>query len=60
MRVAKRRAGVVAVLVCLWTGLSWGQTLRVVGFNVESGGARPSEVIMSRRLHQRTRNLEGT
>jgi hypothetical protein len=38
---------VIAMLVSLWTGAGWGQTLRVVGFNVESGrdqrrdGARP-------------------
>jgi endonuclease/exonuclease/phosphatase family metal-dependent hydrolase len=40
--VAKIRAVIVAaILVSLWTGLGWAQALRVVGFNVESGGARP-------------------
>ena len=45
MSVIKMRAVVViAVLVSLWTGLGWAQALRVVGFNVESGGARPDVV----------------
>jgi hypothetical protein len=35
---------VVAVLVSLWTGAGWTQALRVVGFNVESSGARPDVV----------------
>ena len=35
---------VVAVLVSLWTGIGWAQALRVVGFNVEFGGARPDVV----------------
>jgi hypothetical protein len=35
---------VVAVLFSVWTGLGWAQTLRVVGFNGESGGARPDVV----------------
>jgi endonuclease/exonuclease/phosphatase family metal-dependent hydrolase len=45
MSAAKRHIVVViAMLVSLWTGAGWGQTLRVVGFNVESGGARPDVV----------------
>ena len=45
MSAAKRRIVVViAMLVSLWTGAGWAQTLRVVGFNVESGGARPDVV----------------
>jgi hypothetical protein len=35
---------VVAILCSAWAGLGWTQTLRVVGFNVESGGARPDVV----------------
>jgi hypothetical protein len=34
----------VAMLVSLWTCAGWAQALRVVGFNVESGGARPDVV----------------
>jgi hypothetical protein len=34
----------VAMLVSLWTCAGWGQALRVVGFNVESGGAQPDVV----------------
>jgi hypothetical protein len=32
---------VVGLLISLWTCAGWPQALRVVGFNVESGGARP-------------------
>jgi len=43
--VAKSRAVIVAtILISLWTSLGWSQVLRVVGFNVESGGARPDVV----------------
>ena len=35
---------VVAILCSAWAGLGWTQTLRVVGFNVESGWARPDVV----------------
>ncbi len=35
---------VVALLCSAWAGLGWTQTLRVVGFNVESGGACPDVV----------------
>ena len=35
---------VVTMLASLWTGAGWAQALRVVGFNVESGGARPDVV----------------
>jgi hypothetical protein len=34
----------IAMLISLWTGVSWGQALRLVGFSVESGGARPDVV----------------
>jgi hypothetical protein len=45
MRVTKRPSTVVvAILFSLWTGIGWAQALRVVGFNVESGGARPEVV----------------
>jgi hypothetical protein len=36
---------VIAMLVSLWTGAGWVQALRVVGFNVESGGASPDVVV---------------
>jgi hypothetical protein len=39
-----RAVVVVAIVISLWTGASWAQALRVVGFNVESGGARPEVV----------------
>jgi len=32
------------MLASVWTGAGWAQALRVVGFNVESGGARPDVV----------------
>jgi hypothetical protein len=35
---------VIAILCSAWAGLGWAQALRVVGFNVESGGARPDVV----------------
>jgi hypothetical protein len=35
---------VVALLVSLWAGAGWAQALRVVGFPVESGDARPEEM----------------
>ena len=35
---------VVTMLASVWTGAGWAQALRVVGFNVESGGARPDVV----------------
>jgi hypothetical protein len=45
MRETQRRLVVViAAPVSLWTGAGRVQTLRVVGFNVESGGARPDVV----------------
>jgi hypothetical protein len=45
MRVIRIRLLVVGVfLLSLWTVLGWAQALRVVGFNVESGGARPDVV----------------
>ena len=45
MSAAMRRIVVViATLVSLWTGAGSAQTLRVVGVNVESGGARPDVV----------------
>jgi hypothetical protein len=40
----RRMVVVIAVLVSLWTGVGWAQALRVVGFNVESGGAPPDVV----------------
>jgi hypothetical protein len=45
MSVRKMRAVIaVAFVLSLWTGAGWAQVLRVVGFNVESGGARPEVV----------------
>jgi hypothetical protein len=45
MQATKRRIVVViAMLISVWTGVGWAQALRVVGFNVESGGARPDVV----------------
>ena len=45
MQATKRRMLVViAMLVSLWAGAGWAQALRVVGFNAESGGARPEVV----------------
>jgi hypothetical protein len=45
MRITKRRVFVLVAILCsAWAGLGWAQTLRVVGFNVESGGARPDIV----------------
>jgi hypothetical protein len=45
MRVSQKRGVIViAALVSLWTTAGWAQALRVVGFNVESGGARPDVV----------------
>jgi hypothetical protein len=45
MRATKVRSiVVVAVLVSVWTCSGWAQALRAVGFNVESGGARPEVV----------------
>jgi hypothetical protein len=45
MRMTKIRLFVVVGILCsAWAGLGWTQTLRVVGFNVESGGARPDVV----------------
>jgi hypothetical protein len=40
----RRLVVVIAMLVSLWTSASWAQTLQAVGFNVESGGARPDVV----------------
>lgn len=33
-----------AILIVVWTCIGWAQALRIVGFNVESGGARPDVV----------------
>jgi hypothetical protein len=45
MSVSKvRLCTLVAVLCIVWTGLGWSPSLTVVGFNVESGGARPDVV----------------
>ena len=45
MRMTKIRLFVVVVILCsVWAGLGWGQALRVAGFTVESGGARPDVV----------------
>jgi hypothetical protein len=42
--IRSRAVVVVVMLVSLWSGAGWAQALRVVGFNVESGGARPDVV----------------
>jgi hypothetical protein len=39
-----RAVVIVAMLTSVWTGAGWAQALRVVGFNVESGGALPDVV----------------
>jgi hypothetical protein len=45
MRMTKIRVFVVVAILCsVWAGPGWAQALRVVGFNVESGGAHPDVV----------------
>jgi hypothetical protein len=60
MRATRIHLFVVGVfLLCVWTGLGWAQALRVVGFNAESGGARP-DVVEGERGRDAQRQLDGS